>query len=810
MTFSHLFLRGRAAQVLEADELALWTAQLKAETGMPLIKTIIDDAGSGKGGRYQFRHLSFQESLFVMSVVESLKTSTTLSFWASKEQAIAFLKDAKNLNSCRIGGGALGDRLLCQWSAGSQSTLLAFGDAEGKLDLNGRELGADAGAAVAALLEGLPLNASRAPQQLSSSMRNNRRTPLTYIDLGDNRLGVEGARALAQSLGKNSELTTLDVSNNQISMQGFMDKGGLCAALEQNTTLTSVNVLANFDRLAEPCVDELLRIREAKRGKLKTLCGLHESTVADLGGSAFTYADAKLVAAELTNHPALTALHVNEGAVGAAGAQLIGEALLASDHMGLEALTYIRSHPQQQQRFEVVPGQTSLDLCGTDLGSAAAFVLAGVLKFHRTLRVANVLKNNLDSAAARALAQIGTDRRIQLTSIGMLTEPSVGIFEGEGLKPPDAILIASDLHMSTELRALNLRSNPLSVEGAQAIGVALRTNSTLQRLELNKQNQMGTEGYRAIFEALCENPKDAIRSWDLSNHGDVVPALIGTLSAYTSASRSLTLLNLRGCKLAADGAAQLARAIAAHPSLTECELRDNRLGVQGWTAVFEALQAGGSSRLARWDLSGEGLDPEVAAPLSAYLGGVPSLTALSVASNAITGSYAQQLADAVLTHPSLEDFSGLPLVAMRADAQGSALDLPERGLGVPEALVLAQLLHTTCATLAELNVDSNRLAGQTNHVKASKVGGTSFSVGDAVTYLGVDMIISQGRDGGGDIKLVDMSGAKALADGIATAPALRCVSIRDNYILGNRTELKDLMKNAVARRANAAEFKLEM
>ena len=68
-------------------------------------------------------------------------------------------------------------------------------------------------------------------------------------------------------------------------------------------------------------------------------------------------------------------------------------------------------------------------------------------------------------------------------------------------------------------------------------------------------------------------------------------------------------------------------------------------------------------------------------------------------------------------------------------------------------------------------LSSNDLAGgtETGNVKASKVQGSSFNVGDRVIYEGKDMIVSEGKDSDGDIKmktLHDMAGIMAIADAL--------------------------------------------
>ena len=70
----------------------------------------------------------------------------------------------------------------------------------------------------------------------------------------------------------------------------------------------------------------------------------------------------------------------------------------------------------------------------------------------------------------------------------------------------------------------------------------------------------------------------------------------------------------------------LSEALKVTASLTECRLRDNKLGIEGWTAIFNALRDSPTSKITTWDLSYENLGPEIAKPLAEYLSVTASLT----------------------------------------------------------------------------------------------------------------------------------------------------------------------------------------
>jgi hypothetical protein len=65
---------------------------------------------------------------------------------------------------------------------------------------------------------------------------------LTSLNLGYNKIGVEGAKAIAQALEKNESLTSLYLMNNKIGAEGAK---ALAQALEKNESLTSLDFWNN-------------------------------------------------------------------------------------------------------------------------------------------------------------------------------------------------------------------------------------------------------------------------------------------------------------------------------------------------------------------------------------------------------------------------------------------------------------------------------------------------------------------------------------------------------------------------------------
>ena len=111
------------------------------------------------------------------------------------------------------------------------------------------------------------------------------------------------------------------------------------------------------------------------------------------------------------------------------------------------------------------------------------------------------------------------------------------------------------------------------------------------------------------------------------------------------------------------------------------------------------------------DLERNNIGSEGAKTLADALKVNASLTDLNVCANNITGDGAQQLAATVLGKQSLECFCKIPLKELRADSL-TELNLRGKGVEVPGALVLAELLQTVSASLTSLNVGSNEIGDE--------------------------------------------------------------------------------------------------
>jgi hypothetical protein len=203
------------------------------------------------------------------------------------------------------------------------------------------------------------------------------------------------------------------------------------------------------------------------------------------------------------------------------------------------------------------------------------------------LTVTNLLGTMLDAEYAKMLAEVAKQKGISLC--GIRRDQTTAYFSHKGLKPPDAILLASDLSKAVVtggLTSLDLSSNLLcgldnrgrgtyTAEGITAIADALRVNGAfgaLTSVELS-DNKLGDKGWGAIFAAICGNKDSKITSLNAyyENIGPAGVKLI-TEALRTSVTGALTVTNLLGNQLDAESAKLLAE-VAKQKGISLCGIR---------------------------------------------------------------------------------------------------------------------------------------------------------------------------------------------------------------------------------------------
>ena len=133
-------------------------------------------------------------------------------------------------------------------------------------------------------------------------------------------------------------------------------------------------------------------------------------------------------------------------------------------------------------------------------GSAGAKHLAKMLGVNGALTVANLLGNGLDEESTKMLAEVAKQKGISLC--GIQRDQTTADFSNQNLKPPDAILLASDLSqagVTGVLTALDLSINELKNEGVSAVCEAIQSNKETKLASLNmRRTNFGPVGAKSV------------------------------------------------------------------------------------------------------------------------------------------------------------------------------------------------------------------------------------------------------------------------------------------------------------------------
>ena len=161
----------------------------------------------------------------------------------------------------------------------------------------------------------------------------------------------------------------------------------------------------------------------------------------------------------------------------------------------------------------------------------------------------------------------------------------------------------------------------------------------------------------------------------------------------------------------------LAPAIAVMPSLTECKLRGNTLGIKGWTEILNALRNSPTSKITTWDLSYEGLGPDIAKPLAEYLSVTASLTSVSLLANQFDDETVAMLLKLKEEKPTLTTLCGLK-------PDQTEVELSLKKLGPQDAKLLAPEI-SVMPSLTKLDIQYIELGEEGEAVLRKAVEGRS-------------------------------------------------------------------------------------
>ena len=238
---------------------------------------------------------------------------------------------------------------------------------------------------------------------------------------------------------------------------------------------------------------------------------------------------------------------VDDNSIGGEGA---AKALMSNSRI---CLGYDESLMAKELEFRLI--DQILDLASCGMGDADATSLAEALKTNATLQTLHLEGNHFGDEGVTALAKA--------------------------------------LETNSKLQALYLEgNNKIALVGIRAMAEALQTNSTLQVLVFRNVDMID-EGATALAQALKSN-LSALQTLDLRSDGiwDRMVKVKGgeALAEALKTNATLQTLDLGGNRILCEGAEALAKALKVNSSLHTLGLCDNMIGNMGAMALAEALK----------------------------------------------------------------------------------------------------------------------------------------------------------------------------------------------------------------------------
>ena len=151
--------------------------------------------------------------------------------------------------------------------------------------------------------------------------------------------------------------------------------------------------------------------------------------------------------------------------------------------------------------------------------------------------------------------------------------------------PEGGVAIGRALESNNTLQRLSLGSNNIDSNGAILIGRALESNNILQELALY-HNNIGPDGAVAIARALEFNQTLQILNLAKTNIGSNGAVAIGRA---LESNNTLQRLNLRYNNIGPDGAAAIGHSLESNNTLQALELYNNNIGNNGTVEIIRSI-----------------------------------------------------------------------------------------------------------------------------------------------------------------------------------------------------------------------------
>ena len=554
--------------------------------------------------------------------------------------------------------------------------------------------------------------------------------------------GTAGAKHVAKMVGINGGLTSIDLSRNQlcgilryvdVGQQGSYTSEGITAitnALRVNGGLTVTNLLGN-----QLDAESAKMLAEVAKQKDISLCGIQrDQTTANFLYKELEPPDAILLGSDLSQAVvtgALTSVKLGGKKLGDEGWGAIFAAICGNKDSKI----------------------MSMDACSENIGPAGVKLIAEALHTSVTgsLTVANLLRNELDAESAKMLVQVAKQKGISLC--GILRDQTTADFSNQKLKPPDAILLASDLSQAVvtgSLTVTNLLGNQLDVKSAKMLAeVAKQKGISLCGIQRDQTTAnflyKGLEPPDAILlgsdlsQAIVTGALTDLYIWSNSIKDEGITAICNAVQGNKESK--LAKLNVGDNNISPIGATAVAAMVAVTSGLMALNLSSNSLKDEGVNAVCEAIQSNKETKLTSLHFSYNGIGPVGANAVAAMVAMVAvtgGLTITSLAGNELGEEGTKALCEALEQNKTLKELdisgdwfgnkgsniggsAGAKHVAKMLDVNGALtkLSLAKNEFGEEGTKAICEALEQN-KSLKELDI-----SGDWSGNKGSNIGGSA-------------------------------------------------------------------------------------
>ena len=384
-------------------------------------------------------------------------------------------------------------------------------------------------------------------------------TTITFITFLDHHMGDEGAAAIAEKLGDNKNLISLDLTNNDITFEGAKQ---IAESLKQNKVLQGLNLDKND---IGPKGIRALGMALIKNNVLKALIvssnNLGNKSIRALNKSFSTTQDGI----------SLMALNINDNKIGLNGIRALAQVL-----------------PK-------MPALIELNISNNKIGNKSLEILANSFAQQNQIKFLELEHNNIGSRGIESFSDF-------LVSNKTLRELSIS---NNKIRNKGAIALARALEKNTTLQDLDIAYNHISKKGGAKLAESLLQNNTLNKLTLRNNQIRGTG--TLPFQQLLEN-NQTLTHLDIAEN-KIRDTGAKALALGLKSNQTLKYLYLERNNIKNSGAVALAEALRENTGLKTLNLLENQIGNKGAKALAKALQKNKSS-LVNLDLSDNNIQKE--------------------------------------------------------------------------------------------------------------------------------------------------------------------------------------------------------